>query len=153
MAIPTQFQDINGNEKRGILKHLQSLGHNYAWVDGQLNANGNEAQVLIDADAYQPLGHVKAEKIEALKQEARVRANALYPFIDVDKGEAEAFYQFASDLYLSIAPAARQPLSGSLLAFKNIKDAVTASVATINGYTTEAEVDAFDVVNTPAWGG
>ena len=152
MAIPTEFQDAGGNEKRGILQHLNGLGFTYSWVDNILTAADVPA-LLLAADAYDPLDYVKSLKVEEIKQESRVRANAIYPFIDVEAGEAEAFYQFAEDIYLSIAPASRQPVSGNLLAFQNVKNARVSAIATVNGYTTEAEVDAYDAVNTPAWGG
>ena len=154
MAIPIQFQDSNGNEKRGIYDHLTSLGYEYFWVDGGLQINSsNLTELLNAANSYDPLPYVKNLMIEKIKQESRVRANALYSFIDPEVGEAESFYQFAEDIYLSISPGSREPLSGSLLAFKNIKDARVAAIATINGYTTEAQVDAYDPVNDPAWGG
>lgn len=138
--------------EKGIWLHeaINEAGHSLSQVDGVWQSSDDVAvQAIIDS--FDPLPHAKAEKIKQIKEEAASRASSIYSFLETDPKQAVDFYNFAEDLYLSISAGSREPLSGRLLSFKNVKDAATAAIATVNAETDWTVVMAYDVVNTPAW--
>ncbi len=58
--------------------------------------------------------------------------------------------QFFAELWKSIAPAARKPT----VDFQKSIDIYTAAkqaIAVVEGFTTQAEVDAYDIITDPGW--
>ena len=91
------------------------------------------------------LPDAKIDKISEIKAEGLRRIQLIYPSIDsFDQ------LQFEKDKWQSIAPAARQ----ATVDFQKVIDiyqvGVTA-IGVVNGYSTEGEVIAYDVINNPNW--
>jgi len=142
---------INYTEK-GLWLHeaIEEAGYSLMQVDGVWQSSDDVAvQAIIDS--FDPLPYAQTEKRDEIKAEAAMRASVIYSFLETDPKQAVDFYNFAEDLYLSITPGSREPLSGRLLAFKEIRDAAVAAIATVNAETDWQAVMAYDVVTTPAW--
>jgi hypothetical protein len=143
--------------EKGIWLHeeISNQGHSLIESDGiWISSNDIAVQAIIDS--FDPLPIAKDTKRKELKVEAATRANSIYSFItpgneDIDASDAQSFYDFAEDLYLSISPGSREALSGRLLQFKNLRDAAAAAVVSINALTDWQVVMAYDVVNDPTW--
>ena len=104
-----------------------------------------ETAIQAIIDSYDPLPYAKREKIKELKAEGLSRIQVIFPsignFDDLD---------LVREQWLSIAPAARQATTD----FQTMIDTAQAGKAArveINALTTIAEVEAYDVVNTPSW--
>ena len=136
---------INYIEK-GIWLHnaVNDAGHSLVQVDGTwVSSDDIAVQAIIDS--FNPLPDEKAIKITELKAEALSRMQAVFPALsDFDD------VAFQREFYLSIAPAARQPTAN----FQQIIDIYQTGLDArdaINALTTVAEVQAYDVIVTPAW--
>ncbi len=150
---------INWIEKgTGLIEELSNAGFSKVTEDGVIKVYPEDqhaaAQVIIDN--YDPIFSAKAAKRQELKREVAKRANDIYGFLsgedeETDPSDAVSFYTFASDLYTSIKPGSRTPLSGNLLNFKAVHDVAVAAISDINALTQYADVLAYDVVNDPAW--
>ena len=90
------------------------------------------------------LGTLKSEKVKAIRLEGVQRINEVYPSV------SEEDMKFYADFWLSIAPAARNAKPDFQLAI-DIYTAAKQAKATVNGYTTVAEVEAYDPVASPNW--
>ena len=102
-----------------------------------------EAQAIIDS--YDHLPDVKKSKIAELKVEGLSRIQIVFPAIN-DFDELDLI----REQWLSIAPAARQATTDFQVMIDTAQ-AGKAARAEINALTTIAEVEAYDVVNTPSW--
>lgn len=131
---------INLKGKRGIIEALEANG--FAPVkkhfrDGSsVLAVSNEAAAQAFVDSYSELPHVKKQRIKDIRVESVSRIGLVYPWIDAfDK------LDIVRDLYLSIAPAAREPKPGiaTLIA---IQQAATAAIAAVRAANDSAAVDA-----------
>lgn len=134
---------------------IEAAGHN-VWTHDFIVQSTDDVAVQAIVDAYDALPEAKIDKIKELKLEAAKRANVIYGFLsgeddETDASDVQAFYNFASDIYTSIIPAARDTLQPRLQSFKDIRDTAAASIATINALTILSNVMNYDVVNTPAW--
>ena len=125
---------------QGLHLAIRKAGHwlreeNGVWV----SSNDTAVQAIIDS--FDPLPDYKAKRIEALKADGLARIQAVFPAI-------KSFDELAliRELYLSIAPAARQPTT-SWQRMINIYTAGQAAAASINAASTKAQVDAV----TPSW--
>ena len=106
------------------------------WV----SSDDTAVQAIIDN--YDPLPDAKKDAKQRIKKEASNRTAEIYPNSDP---------KLAVDLYLSIKPEARKPLSGDLLLFKEIYEVVKAAIITINTMTDWKLVDAYDAANILPW--
>lgn len=124
----------------GLHRAVQAAGHALSQVDGAW-ISSNDAAVQAIIDSFDPLPSYKAERIEALKADGLARIQAVFPAI-------KSFDELAliRELYLSIAPAARQPTT-NWQRMINIYTAGQAAAASINAASTKAQVDAV----TPSW--
>lgn len=102
-------------------------------------------------DNFDHVAYAKPLTRRRIVKEASRRSAAIYPFIDPESEQAIGLYEFATDLYLSTISAARAPLSGRLLQFKNIHDKAVAAIAVINSSTDWQSILDYDVVNGPGW--
>ena len=96
--------DISFEDNNSVLIRLS---------DSRLNHPDDEVIIQAIIDSYNHLPEFKAEKIAELKTEAVNRMALVYSFIDDPD-----YYLFLRDLYMSMVPAARDPLSGNLLQIK-----------------------------------
>ena len=150
---------INYTEKGSSLHNAVNEAGYYLIAntnDQAFDSDGNQSPEIDTAvqliiDSYDPLPEAKAEAISRVKITASLKAAEIYPFIDGETDQAVGLYQFASDLYLSTIPAARENLSGGLLAFKNVHDAAVSAISDINAMTDWQLVNAYDAVGTPLW--
>lgn len=108
--------------------------------------------VALDADPYireknteELLAEIKAAKIAELKQEGLLRIKAVHPSINNFD-----MLNLIEDLILTIAPSARQ-MQPDLTTILQIRVAGKNAVIEINALLDEASVNAYDVINTPAW--
>lgn len=134
---------------RFIAAEITRQGYTVDFRDN-IGYSDDDTAVNIIIATYDPIPDAKAEKVQAIKAEAGQRAAAIYEFITGDS-DAIAFYQFAADLYLSISPGSREPLSGRLLEFKGVRDAGADAIVVVNALTTFEQVEAYDPVTDPAW--
>ncbi len=104
-------------------------------------------QVILDNELAWSISEAK----DRVKKVGAEKVATIYPFINANSTEALSLYDLVSDLYLSIVPAAREPLSGNLLLFKQIYDAAKDAITDINLMTDVSLVQAYDAVNTPTW--
>lgn len=147
---------INHIEKGKYLNQaIREAGHYLRKHEGVWIAD-DDAAVQIIIDNFNPIPPAQEEKINELKLEAAKRANAIYGFLsgednETDASDVQAFYNFASDIYTSIIPAARDALSPRLQSFKDIRDTVATSITAINALNILSEIQSYDVVNIPAW--
>ena len=142
---------INYTEK-GVWLHEEVSRQGYIISQhGSVWVTSNDVAVQAIIDAFNPLPYAKADAKALLKAEAATRASDIYSFLGDNVETAVDFYTFASDIYLSILPAARGTLQPNLVAFKNIHDAAVDAIAVINAMTDWQLVMAYDVVNTPSW--
>jgi len=144
-------------QEKGPWMHdeIARQGH---WIRqrGSVFESNDDIAVQAIIDSFDPLPYAKVDKIAELKREAANRANSIYGFLSGEDEETEpsdvgAFMNFAIDNYNNIKSNARNPLSGRLLEFKNLRDAMAAAISEINALTTLAEIEAYDVVTGPAW--
>ena len=97
------------------------------------------------------LGWSQEEAKSRVKLEGAKRIALVYPFIDSTSESALALYDMVRDIYFLIVPAAREPLTGSILELKNTFDAATNAIADISLMTDVTLVQNYDAVNTPNW--
>lgn len=139
---------INYTEKGyGLHQAIADAGYTLRRIDGVWESSDDVAvQAIIDA--YDPLPPAKTEKITELKTEGLRRCNLVYDAEDIVFESVAAIKLLIDidDTYTrSGAPAARLVTVNQILtAFENARTA-------INALTTMGEIQAYDVVNTPAW--
>lgn len=134
-------------------QYLAEFGYHLEDVDGVWIGypEGNDDEINALIAAFDPLPYAIAAKVDEIKAEAAHRASNIYSFLETDPDKSIDFYKFAQDLYLSIAPEARNGLTGNLLDFKNVRDAAADAIAVVSAYTDWQVVMAYDVVNDPTW--
>lgn len=134
------YNDTNG----GLLQAIHDAGHNVREVDGVMTST-NDVAVQAIIDSYDALPYAKKLKVDELKTEGLSRVQGVFPAIgDFDE------LDLIRETYLSIVPAARSATT-DFQNMINIVQAGKAAATDINALTTVAEVEAYDVVNTPAW--
>lgn len=105
----------------------------------------NETDAIARIESFDMLSYFKGTKIDKLKTEGLSRINIIFPAIknwdDLD---------LVRDQWLSVAPAARQA-TDDFQSMIDIFQAGKDAAANINALGTIAEVEAYDVINTPAW--
>lgn len=84
-------------------------------------------------------------KIQQLKDEALKRFKAVTSAV-----ESWDSVEMIQLLYLSVAPASRQP-TAEMTSLINIYTAGKNAMITLKGYTTIAEIEAFNAQTTPSW--
>lgn len=135
--------DLKGKNKY-VMPVIEAAGYKVSGLDGVLLSD-NDVAVQAIIEAYDSLPEMKTDKITELKAEGLLRTQSVFPAVsDFDE------LDLIKEQYLSIAAAARQPTAD----FQKMIDLVQAgkaAAAAINTLTTEAEVNAYDVVNAPAW--
>ena len=88
---------------------------------------------------------IYAALLETIKAEGEKRLQAIFPALnDLDE------IKLVSEQWKSIATAARQPTPDFQKAIDTYQ-AAKAAIQTAKGFTTQAEVDAYDVVTDPGW--
>ena len=112
------------------------------------NVRDNAADVIAVqsiSDNHDPVAETKTDKIRELKREGLSRIHIVYPTLmnwdDLD---------LVRDQWLSIIPAARQPVAN----FQVVMDIIQAgknAAAVINTLNTVVDIENYDVVNTPVW--
>lgn len=108
--------------------------------------------------AFDPIDLAQAEKIIELKLEACKRLSMVYEIFGIKDFNgnyqpelAFSLMEMFQDLYLSILPAARAGLAGSLPDVAAIRTAGLDAASVINAMTDWELVVAYDVVSDPAW--
>lgn len=129
---------------------IGAAGHRFEQVNGAW-VSSDDAAVQAIIDSFDPLPFAKADKIDELTLEAARRVTSVYPHMNESPKEVYSQMQTLIDLYTHIAPAARQALSGNLLAMKNVRDTFDAAKAAINAMTDWKLVVAYDVASAPGW--
>lgn len=136
---------INYTEKgAGLFDAIIAAGHFLVQRDGVWSSD-NDAAVQAIIDAYDPLPDLKAAKAQAIKDEGIARINGRFPWI----ANLDAIHWYAA-FWQSIAPAARQATPDFQFVI-DVYTAAAAAIATVNGYTAAASVQAFDVQTMVAW--
>jgi len=146
---------INWIEKGvGMLSAIHGAGYYVYSLDGIHLGRRLDGAPFLQSDedavnaliiAYDQLPDAKALKIQELKDEAVPRAQAYLDFID-----SFDTLLYNREVFLSIAVAARTPTAN----MTGVQDVTTAGVnaaGVINGLASVAAVEAYDVVNDPAW--
>lgn len=137
-----------------VMPSIEAAGHEVYTRDGIIQSTDDVAVQAI-VDGYDAIPEAKADQRRAIKEEAAARAALVYEFIgtlgESSTSSSISFYDFTEDMYLTTQAAARRPLDGRLLEFKNIRDAAAAAISTVNGFTTLGEVLDYDPVTDPAW--
>ncbi|MDH3325151.1 MAG: hypothetical protein OEM38_00375 [Gammaproteobacteria bacterium] len=131
----------------GLIEALGNVGITKTTEDGAVKIHPveREAEAQVIIDTYDALPDYKKIKIEELKLEALSRVQIVYPSIsNFDE------LKLVKDIIISIAPAARQ-LPADMTITTNIYQAGVDAVAAINLINVAADVQSYDVVNTPVW--
>jgi len=132
------------NKNKWVLPVIEAAGHEVRTHDFVVVSTDDVAVQLI-IDAYDALPEAKADKIEELKLEGLRRIQLVFPSIsDFDE------LDFATEQYLSIAPAARQPTT-DFQSVINIRQSAKNAISFINNLSTLTAIVDYDVVDTPAW--
>lgn len=119
---------------------VRRAGHQL-WEENGEWKSSNDAAVQAIIDGFDPLPEYKAEKVKVIKADGLSRIQQVFPAIkDFDD------LQFTRELYLSIAPAARQPTT-QWQRMLSIYTAGQTAITAVNNATTQAQVDAV----SPAW--
>ena len=105
---------------------------------------GTSSIVAYDGSAAE-IEQLRQDKLDELLLEAESRMRASVPGID----SFETF-ELIREMFLSIAPAARQPTAAFQSVF-DIYQAGKSARATIKGFTTKAQITAYDVTTDPSW--
>jgi hypothetical protein len=145
---------INTEQKRYLVASLEDSGftvrtrnglQNYYRDNGTLVTNLEITVIESLINNFDPLPISKTVKIKELKSKGLSRVQLVFPAIkdwdDLD---------LVRDQWLSIAPAARSA-TANFQSMIDIFQAGKVAVAAINALTTVAEVEAYNVVNTPSW--
>lgn len=142
---------INYIEKgEGLHKAIAEAGEQLRDVGGVwLSSDDVAVQSIIDN--YDATPYERTQTKSRIIKEASKRAAEIYPFIDPESEQAIGLYEFATDIYMSIAPAARDTLAARLLQFKDIHDKAQTAIAVINASNDWEFILAYDAVNTPGW--
>ena len=141
---------INYIEK-GYRQHeyIREQGHWISSADGVWTSD-DDVVVQPLMDAYNPLPDAKYDAIQRVNLHATGLIADVYGFLDITQPqEAKGLVDFMTDLYSSIVPAAREPLSGGMLECKNINDTRQVKVLEVNALTTWQDCDAYDA--TVGW--
>lgn len=91
------------------------------------------------------LPDAKAAKIRQLKRETMSRIQLIEPALD-----SIGMLELMRELFLSIAPAAREP-TPTLQSVIDTYQAGRGAIIAIKAMTVADDVLAYDVLNTPAW--
>lgn len=137
LTLPAHYGRALG---KGLAEALEAAGHR-VWADaaGLHAENEPAAQALIDT--HDPLPAAKRAKVAAIRAECVTRSQGVFDAID-SAGEVELL----ANLWLSIAPAARNP-TADMTRFLAIANAARTAIVAVRAATTEAGVAAV----TPAW--
>jgi len=139
--------DLQGKNKF-VISIVEDAGHSVKGVttDGVFSwVSTDDTAVQLIIDAYDANPEAQKDKIEELKLEGLRRIQLIFPSIsDFDE------LDFATEQYLSIAPAARQPTTNFQSAI-DIRQAAKSAISFINTLGTLTAIADYDVVNTPAW--
>lgn len=144
------YYDLIDEAQRENRNNVTPLNDAIETADPAIEAIINDyANLMVAKDLREnpplTLEQKKFAKVIDLKTEGLIRMQAeLSGISDFDTVE------LLREMWLSITPASRS----ATVTFQKIIDiyqAGKAEVSVINGYATEAEVDAYDVVTTPAW--
>lgn len=128
----------------GLHEAIHNAGFRLQQVDGVWQSD-NDVAVQGIIDNYDNLPDVKTIKIAELKAEGLSRINVVFPAITTWDD-----LELVRGQWLSVAPAARQ----ATVEFQSMIDIYQAGrteVSAISALNTVVEVEAYDVVNTPAW--
>jgi hypothetical protein len=143
--------------EKGVWMHryIAEQGH---WLKARDGVHISDDDVAVQAiiDAFDPLPYAIEDKRKELKKEVALRTVAIYGFMDFDGDQddptdAIAFYDFASDIYNSIIPAAQDILAPRLQSFKDVVDIGKLTNIQLNAQSDWEVVMTYDVTNTPAW--
>lgn len=155
------------NKGQWIKKALQDAGYYVSRTDGVFHVYGvggrmdhpddvTAAQAI--CDSFDPLPFAKAAKKKQIKAVAASKVAVIYAFVveeDEDTQTAASdiasFYDFASDIYTSILPSARDTLALRLQSFKGIRDAAADAIAVVNAMSDWETVMAYDAQTDPVW--
>ncbi len=133
-------------EKLGFRQWLHdNHGISISGRDGvQYAEGGTAAEAEIQLAAYDELPAWQAQRRAEIKAEGLSRINGIFPALDsLDE------VQFQAELWLSIAPAARQATADFQKAI-DIYSAAKDAIAVVNGMNL-ATVQVYDAVTSPAW--
>lgn len=129
--------------------HISDLNGAGVWAgrraDGAPFLQADEDAVNAIISAYDELPDAKAIKVQEIKDEAVPRAQAFLDFIDTF-----ATLQYNREVFLSIAVGARTP-TANMTGVQDVTTAAINAVGTVNGLGSVGAVEAYDVVNDPAW--
>lgn len=136
---------INYTEKgEGLHRAVAAAGHFLECRDGVWRSS-NDVAVQAIIDSYDPLPNLKAAKVAAVKAEGLRRIQTVFGAIkDFDILELEA------ERWQSLRSTAKQTTPK----YQSAIDIYTAgrnAVTTVNGFTTAAQVNAYDPVTGPGW--
>jgi len=132
------------NKNKWVLPVIEAAGHAVRTHDFVVISTDDVAVQLI-VDSYDALPEAQDDKIEELKLEGLRRIQLVFPSIsDFDE------LDFATEQYLSIAPAARQPTADFQSAI-DIRQSAKSAISFINNLSVLTEIVDYDVVNIPAW--
>jgi hypothetical protein len=137
---------INYTEKgSGLHRAVTAAGHWLRQIDSGVWISSNDVAVQAIIDTYDSLPDAKAAKVAAIKAEALRRLQLIFPAIN-----SADEVKLLGELWQSIAPAARTPTANLTKAI-NTYQVAAAAIVTVNGYTTAAEVNAYNPLTSPAW--
>lgn len=136
---------INYVEKgSGLHRAIESAGH---WLECRGGAWVSSDDVAVQAiiDSYDPLPDLKAAKVAAIKAEGLRRIQSVLPAI-----ENFEELRLLREILMSVKATSLQ-LTTDITRVRDIYTAGSNAVATVNGYTTIAKVNAFDAINSVGW--
>ena len=135
--------DLKGKNKY-VIPAIEAAGH-IVGTHNFVQYSSDDVAVQAIIDAYDAIPQAQDDKIEELKAEGLRRIQLIFPSIsDFDE------LDFATEQYLSVAPAARQPTTGFQSAI-DIRQAAKNAIVFIKSLTILTEIENYDVVNIPAW--
>jgi len=140
------YNDTNG----GLLQAIIDAGHNIREIDGVMTST-NDVAVQAIIDSYDALPYAKKLKRQELRTEYRNRLILIYPDAeDMTESHFDVVIDIAFDVHRSVIAGSRSPNAD----WQNVLDTRIArrnARQAINALTTVAAVEAYDVINTPAW--
>lgn len=131
-------------KRSDCIEAIAEAGHSVIQENGVFITDDSAAVELV-LDSYDEIAAEKKHKILELKEEGLRRIQLVFPAIN-DFDELD----LVREQFLSVAPAARQATVDFQLMIDTVQAGKSAAAA-INALTTEAEIQAYDVVNSPAW--
>lgn len=136
---------INYVEKgSGLHRAIESAGH---WLECRGGAWVSSDDVAVQAiiDSYDPLPDLKAAKVAAIKAEGLRRIQSVLPAI-----ENFEELRLLREILMSVKATSLQ-LTTDMTRVRDTYNAGANAVTTVNGFTTVAQVNAYDPVTGPGW--